>query len=304
MFALNLITGLGSARYRLRAARRQPLSRAAGRRRRHQGRRGAPVLDHRRPHGDLLGVTVARALSALLTSSRSTSCAPSPTPVSRSRCSRRARLVIALPAVLAALGAPVNRSRSSAATSPQDTGVWGEPGPRGPDALARPGHPGHRRPAPRARPPPTCRRTSARARRALPEDAPPPSPHRCCASSSPATRAPARRRASRPGGARPWPAAPGRLSRVAGVVRSRPPPRLVADGNVVAPNPQPQASALPAGRAALGRGGRRPAIARSAGLVTAIRALPAPASGVLVGGAAAEYTDTQAGITSRLPACT
>ena len=35
--------------------------------------------------------------------------------------------------------------------------------------------------------------------------------------------------------------------------------------------------------------------------VTAVRALPAPASGVVVGGAAAEYTDIQSGIMSRLP---
>jgi putative drug exporter of the RND superfamily len=36
-------------------------------------------------------------------------------------------------------------------------------------------------------------------------------------------------------------------------------------------------------------------------LTDAVRAVPAPVGGVLVGGAAAEYTDTQAGITSRLP---
>ena len=40
---------------------------------------------------------------------------------------------------------------------------------------------------------------------------------------------------------------------------------------------------------------------RGQAVTNAVRAVPAPVSGVVVGGAAAEYTDTQAGITSRLP---
>ena len=93
-----------------------------------------------------------------------------------------------------------------------------------------------------------------------------------------------------------------RLSRVEGVVRVTTPAAVVAGGREVAPNPQPQGFTAADGQQRLSVVAdvdpRSPA---AQDLVTAVRALPAPASGVVVGGAAAEYTDIQSGIMSRLP---
>ena len=87
-----------------------------------------------------------------------------------------------------------------------------------------------------------------------------------------------------------------------GVVRVTTPASVVAGGRVVASNPQPQGFTAPGGPQRLSVVAdvdpRSPAAQE---LVTAVRAVPAPVSGVVVGGAAAEYTDTQAGITGRLP---
>jgi RND superfamily putative drug exporter len=92
------------------------------------------------------------------------------------------------------------------------------------------------------------------------------------------------------------------LSQVPGIVRVTTPAAVVAGGRTVAPNP------APAGWAAANGAQRLSLVADVAprspagqALVDAVRAVPAPVAGVLVGGAGAEYADTQGGITSRLP---
>jgi RND superfamily putative drug exporter len=92
------------------------------------------------------------------------------------------------------------------------------------------------------------------------------------------------------------------LSRVDGVVRVTTPADVVVRGAVVGPNPQPQGWTA-------GDGARRLALVadvdprspQGQALTDAVRAVPAPVAGVLVGGTAAEYADSQAGITDRLP---
>jgi RND superfamily putative drug exporter len=104
-----------------------------------------------------------------------------------------------------------------------------------------------------------------------------------------------------PGGASPTALAdyPQRLSQVPGVVRVVTPASVIVKGAVAAPNPTPQGY-LAGGDARLSViadvDPRSPAGQR---LTERIRALAAPA-GTLVGGAAAEYTDSQSGITNRL----
>jgi RND superfamily putative drug exporter len=91
------------------------------------------------------------------------------------------------------------------------------------------------------------------------------------------------------------------LSQLPGVVRVTTPTGIVAGGGTVAPNPAP-AGWTAAGSQRLSLvadvAPRSPA---GQALVDAVRAVPAPVAGVLVGGAAAEYADTQSGITGRLP---
>ncbi|MGZ4603259.1 MAG: MMPL family transporter [Kineosporiaceae bacterium] len=93
------------------------------------------------------------------------------------------------------------------------------------------------------------------------------------------------------------------LSKVDGIVQVTTPTSVVASGAVVSPNQQPAGWTTPDGRQRLALVAdvdpRSPSGQR---LVDAVRAVPAPASGVLVGGAAAEYADTHSGITDRLPA--
>ena len=92
------------------------------------------------------------------------------------------------------------------------------------------------------------------------------------------------------------------LSQVSGIVRVTTPAAVVADGRQVAANPAAAGWTAPNGAQRLSLvadvAPRSPA---GQALVDAVRAVPAPVSGVLVGGAGAEYADTQGGITSRLP---
>ena len=93
------------------------------------------------------------------------------------------------------------------------------------------------------------------------------------------------------------------LSRVDGIVRVTTPTSVVASGVVVAPNPRPAGWTAPDGQQRLALvADVDPRSPSGQSLADAVRAVPAPASGVLVGGAAAEYADTQSGITDRLPA--
>jgi putative drug exporter of the RND superfamily len=67
-------------------------------------------------------------------------------------------------------------------------------------------------------------------------------------------------------------------------------------------NPQPQAFTASTGRQRLTLvADVDPRTPRGQQLIEDVRAVPAPASGVVVGGVAAQYTDTQRGITGRLP---
>ncbi len=92
------------------------------------------------------------------------------------------------------------------------------------------------------------------------------------------------------------------LSRVDGVVRVTTPAGVVAGGTVVAPNAQPQGFTAAGGAQRLSLvADVDPRTPRGQQLADAVRAVPAPVSGVLVGGVAADYADTQAGITGRLP---
>jgi RND superfamily putative drug exporter len=104
-----------------------------------------------------------------------------------------------------------------------------------------------------------------------------------------------------PGGASPTALAdyPQRLSQVPGVVRVVTPASVIVKGAFVAPNPTPQGY-VAGGEARLSViADLNPRSPAGQQLTQRIRALAAPA-GTLVGGAAAEYTDSQSGITSRL----
>ena len=92
------------------------------------------------------------------------------------------------------------------------------------------------------------------------------------------------------------------LSKVDGIVRVTTPTSVVVRGAVAAPNPQPQSFTADSGRRRLALvADVDPRTPRGQELVEAVRAVRAPAAGVVVGGVAAQYTDTQNGITSRLP---
>jgi RND superfamily putative drug exporter len=92
---------------------------------------------------------------------------------------------------------------------------------------------------------------------------------------------------------------PQRLSQVADVVRVVTPSSIIVKGAVVGPNPTPPGY-IAGGDARLSViADIDPHSPAGQQLTRRIRALPAPA-GTLVGGAAAEYTDSQSGITSRL----
>ena len=92
------------------------------------------------------------------------------------------------------------------------------------------------------------------------------------------------------------------LSQVPGIVRVTTPAAVVVGGRAVTPNPASAGWTASDGAQRLSLvadvAPRSPA---GQGLVDAVRAVPAPIAGVLVGGAGAEYADTQGGITSRLP---
>jgi len=103
------------------------------------------------------------------------------------------------------------------------------------------------------------------------------------------------------GGAAPQTLAdyPQRLSQVPDVVRVVTPASIIVKGAVVAPNPTHQGYIAAGGARLSVIADIDPRSPAGQQLTRRIRALPAPA-GTLVGGAAAEYTDSQSGITSRL----
>jgi putative drug exporter of the RND superfamily len=211
-----------------------------------------------------------------------------------------ASTVVALPAVLALLGSRVNRFRVLRGNlTPRDTGLWASVARRvmrwrwltvvvvlgGLLLVAWPAH----------------RVTFGQVSdRALPKDNP-----TAVASELLREQFPGREATPVdvvvPGGASPAALAdyPQRLSHVPGVVRVVTPASIVIDGAIAASNPSPHGFTT-------GRDARLSVIAdvdpRSpAGqrLTERIRAVTAP-PGTLVGGAAAEYTDSQAGITNYL----
>jgi RND superfamily putative drug exporter len=93
-----------------------------------------------------------------------------------------------------------------------------------------------------------------------------------------------------------------RLSRVPGVVRVTTPAAVVVGGRQVAPNPAPAGWTAPNGAQRLSVvADVAPRSTAGQTLVDAVRAVPAPVAGALVGGVGAEYADSQHGITSRLP---
>ncbi len=91
------------------------------------------------------------------------------------------------------------------------------------------------------------------------------------------------------------------LSQVPGVVRVTTPTDVVVDGRTVAPNPSPQGWTAGGSQRLSLVAEVNPRSPAGQALVDAVRAVPAPVTGVLVGGSAAQYTDTQSGITNRLP---
>ncbi len=91
------------------------------------------------------------------------------------------------------------------------------------------------------------------------------------------------------------------LSKVPGVVRVTTPTALVADGSTVAPNPSPAGWTAGASQRLSLVADVDPRSPTGQALVDAVRAVPAPVDGVLVGGSAAQYADTQSGIVNRLP---
>jgi len=107
-----------------------------------------------------------------------------------------------------------------------------------------------------------------------------------------------------PGGAAD-PAALGRyasaLSAVPGIVQVTTPSSVVVHGQVVAPNPAPATWTAGTDARLQLVGDVAPRTPAGQSLVTAVRAVPAPVAGALVGGVAADYTDAQAAIVSHLP---
>jgi putative drug exporter of the RND superfamily len=92
------------------------------------------------------------------------------------------------------------------------------------------------------------------------------------------------------------------LSEVDGIVRVTTPTSVVVHGAVAAANPRSSSFTAPGGSRRLALvADLDPRSPRGQQLTEAVRAVPAPAAGVLVGGVAAQYTDAQSGITSRLP---
>ena len=92
------------------------------------------------------------------------------------------------------------------------------------------------------------------------------------------------------------------LSKLDGITRVTTPTAVVVDGAVAGANPQSPAFTGADGRQRLALvADVDPRSPRGQQLTEAVRAVPAPAAGVLVGGVAAEYADSQHGITSRLP---
>jgi len=92
------------------------------------------------------------------------------------------------------------------------------------------------------------------------------------------------------------------LSRVDGIARVTTPAAVVVDGAVAAANPQSSAFTAADGHQRLALvADADPRSPRGQQLAEAVRAVAAPTAGVLVGGVAAEYADSQNGITGRLP---
>jgi RND superfamily putative drug exporter len=92
------------------------------------------------------------------------------------------------------------------------------------------------------------------------------------------------------------------LSKVGGIIRVTTPTSVVVRGAVAAPNPQPQTLTAASGMQRLALvADVDPRTPRGQQLVEDVRAVPVPVAGVVVGGVGAQYTDTQAGITNRLP---
>jgi RND superfamily putative drug exporter len=89
------------------------------------------------------------------------------------------------------------------------------------------------------------------------------------------------------------------LSQVDGVVRVTTPTDVVADGAVLAPNRQPAGFTAGSDVRLSVISGVAPRTLDGQDQISAIRAVPAPEPDRLVGGAAAEYTDSQAAIGSR-----
>ena len=91
------------------------------------------------------------------------------------------------------------------------------------------------------------------------------------------------------------------LSKVPGIVRVTTPAGLVAGGSTVAPNPSPAGWTAGGSQRLSLVADVAPRSPEGQALVDAVRAVPAPVDGVLVGGSGAEYADTQSGIVNRLP---
>jgi putative drug exporter of the RND superfamily len=89
------------------------------------------------------------------------------------------------------------------------------------------------------------------------------------------------------------------VSKVDGVVRVTTPADVVASGAVLAPNPQPAGFTAGSDVRLLVISGIAPRTLDGQDQIRAIRAVPAPGPERLVGGAAAQYTDSQAAIGSR-----
>lgn len=89
------------------------------------------------------------------------------------------------------------------------------------------------------------------------------------------------------------------LSRLDGVVRVTTPAEIVADGAVVAPNPQPQGFTAGSDVRLSVVSDIQPRTRAGQDQIAAVRAVPAPVEDRLVGGAAAQYTDSQGAIAER-----
>jgi putative drug exporter of the RND superfamily len=91
-----------------------------------------------------------------------------------------------------------------------------------------------------------------------------------------------------------------RVSRVPHVVRVVTPTGIVVNGAIVAPNTAPKGFTAGADARLSVIADVAPRSPAGQQLTASVRAVAAPTAGTLVGGAAANYTDSQAGITSRL----